>query len=71
MHIWKTFVAVTLLAAAMAAAVGSWFGWTGPVLTTNSMGMVISVGDIVESFIAAAVGVVATFALNRRAKPHA
>jgi hypothetical protein len=65
-NIWKTFMGVTLLAAAAIGAIGSWFGWAGPTLATNSMGMVISVGDVIETIVAALIGVVTTFILSRR-----
>ena len=58
-------MAVTFTATVGLAAVASWLGIATPTLTTNSFGAALTLGDLVQTGLAAAIGALVAFALNR------
>lgn len=65
-NIWRTFMAITLMMAIVLGAGASALHIATPAISVTSFGTVLTVGDVVETVLAAVLGAIATALLRAR-----
>jgi hypothetical protein len=65
-NIWRTFMAITLMTAIVLGAGASALHISTPEISVTSFGTVLTVGDVIETVVAAALGAIATVLLRAR-----